>query len=180
MASKAKLIQWYKAHQGIVTYSQEDRQGPSSYDSASAMFEALIHAGYLPRGKWLGTMSVLAKTEGTLLKAIDAKDKRRGDIFISRPQSEKTLSEGHTGISIDRQRIILCCQEYNGIIISRTRTWPQEDIQWYRLCYPVSSLNSIKNWLQQLCQNITKKGSLQTLDNYPQKRERLETIVEKH
>lgn len=179
MASKGRVIKWYKAHQGIVSYSQEERQGPSSYDSASAMFEALIYAGYLPRGKWLGNISVLSKMEGTLLKAIDAKDKRRGDIFISRPKSEKTLSEGHTGVIIDRRRIILCCEEYDGIIILRTNTWADEQLRWFRLCYPVSPINDLKNWLQQWCPQYSKKSSLHATDNFSKTVEDSEALVDR-
>lgn len=176
MASRVKLIQWYKSHQGIVTYSQEDRQGPSTYDSASAMFEALIFAGYLPRGKWLGNISVLAKMEGTLMNEISVKEKRRGDIFISRPPSDKhSVHEGHVGVMIDHRRIILCCQEYDGIVIIRQRNWPEEDIHWYRLCYPVSHLQSLKQWLQQCYQQLGKKGRLQALESLPLQPEPTET-----
>lgn len=163
MASRHKLIKWYKDQQGLVTYSQTNRRGPSSYDSAGAMFSALIYSDFLPKHTWIGDLSLLRQLEGSLLQPIAFDQIRRGDIFISCPQDPKSMGEGHTGVVIDRHRMIYCSEEYNGIVISKFKTWPHQDISWYRLAEPVKKRESILDKVQQCLNRYNRRRALQVI-----------------
>src|SRR5699024_4268805 len=78
-----KILQWFEAKLGKVTYSMANRTGPNSYDCSSAVFYALIHAGFLPPGTWPGTTETLFGYEGTRLIRINRNEIRRGDIFVT-------------------------------------------------------------------------------------------------
>ena len=82
------LINWFMARKGRVTYSMTYRNGPSSYDCSSAVYLALIEAGFLPKGSWVGNTDSLygdLERNGWEKLPLDANgnaDTRRGDIFL--------------------------------------------------------------------------------------------------
>lgn len=44
------MIQWMNERKGKVTYSMTNRYGPNSYDCSSAVYYALVFAGFLNAG----------------------------------------------------------------------------------------------------------------------------------
>ena len=162
MASKRKLIKWYKDKQGLITYSRQDRQGPHSYDSAGAMFSALIYADYLPGHTWIGDMSLLRHLEGSLLHLIHFSQIRRGDVFIA--QAKNLQEEGYTGVVIDQKRMIYCGQDYDGIVISKFKRWPNYQVNWYRLAEPVCKRESFLEKLEQWLNRYNRRRTLQAVD----------------
>jgi len=52
-------LAWMNARKGRVVYSMEQRWGPSSYDCSSAIYYALIAAGYFPQGTAIGSTESL-------------------------------------------------------------------------------------------------------------------------
>lgn len=71
MASTEAVINWFRARQGRVTYSMTNRLGPNSYDCSSAVYFALIEAGFLPGGTSIGNTESLYRLEGSLLQPIN-------------------------------------------------------------------------------------------------------------
>lgn len=115
MASTESLINWFKARQGKVTYSRSSRMGPNSYDCSSAVYFALIEAGFLPKGTAIGNTESLFRLEGSLLKLISRSEAKRGDIFVSGKKGSSGGSNGHTGVFVSNNRIIHCTSGLNGI-----------------------------------------------------------------
>lgn len=86
--NKEAIINWFNARKGRVTYSMANRNGPASYDCSSAVYHALIEAGFLPQGYRIGnTDSLFNDLEGhgwrqVPVNASGDADTHRGDIFI--------------------------------------------------------------------------------------------------
>lgn len=132
--AKTKLIQWFKDREGKTTYSMTYRNGPTSYDCSSAVFSALIYAGYLPEGTWLGNTETLFGLEGSLLIPITAEEVTAGDIFVNGIKGDSLGAGGHTGVAVSNSSIIHSNYSDNGIsttaISGRTGSGPT---YWYRL-----------------------------------------------
>lgn len=113
-----KAISWFREREGKVHYSMGEngpRTGPNSYDCSAAVFSALIYAGILPEGTWLGNTESLYQLEGSLLISVDKKDVQRGDIFVAGVKGASLNADGHTGMFLDRNNIIHCSSSANGI-----------------------------------------------------------------
>lgn len=111
-----KVIDWYKQRLGKVTYSMYNRTGPNSYDCSSAVYSALIYAGFVSKGTWLGSTVTLWQSVGTLMTPISRAEARRGDLFLSGEKGEASAgASGHTGIFTSNQTIIHCNYSDNGI-----------------------------------------------------------------
>ena len=110
-----KLVQWFKNHQGKITHSMINRFGPNTYDCSSAVFSALIYAGFLPKGTWLGNTESLFALENKLLIPIKESEARFGDIFVSGVKGYSNNDDGHTGIFTSNTQIIHCDSFANGI-----------------------------------------------------------------
>lgn len=104
------LVQWFRERIGVVGYSQQLRQGPHYYDCSSAVYAALIAAGFLPKGTWLGTTGDLYHLEGKLLTRIDRSQARKGDIFLV-----GEYPGTHTGVFVDNTHIVHCVDEEHGM-----------------------------------------------------------------
>lgn len=126
------LLDWFYARQGKVSYSMNYRNGPNSYDCSSAVFHAMIEAGYLSQNTWIGNTETLFSYEGKLYRAIARKEVRRGDLFIAGVKGSSTGAFGHTGIATSNNRIIHCNYTDNGIaetvILNRTG----DPCYWFR------------------------------------------------
>lgn len=118
------MLSWFTARQGKVTYSMERRSGPNSYDCSSAIYYALIQAGVLPVGAWIGNTDSLFRTleeNGFERVPTDAQGNakcKRGDIFIWGKRGASGGAFGHTGAFVDADRIIHCNYANNGITIN--------------------------------------------------------------
>ncbi|MBK0348283.1 SH3 domain-containing protein [Aerococcaceae bacterium zg-ZJ1578] len=113
-ANVEKMIQWFKERKGKVGYSMSLRMGPSFYDCSSAVYNALIYAGFLPKGTGIGNTDSLFALENKLLIEIPFSEVRRGDIFISGYKGNSGNEYGHTGVFLDKYNIIHCTSNYNG------------------------------------------------------------------
>ena len=120
--NKEAIINWFNARKGRVTYSMADRNGPASYDCSSAVYHALIEAGFLPQGYRIGNTDSLfndLEAHGWKQVPVNANgdaDTHRGDIFIWGKRGASGGAFGHTGIVLDDAgNIIHCAYGYNGI-----------------------------------------------------------------
>lgn len=120
--NKEAIINWFNARRGRVTYSMANRNGPASYDCSSAVYHALIEAGFLPQGYRIGNTDSLfndLEAHGWKQVPLDANgngDTHRGDIFIWGKRGASGGAFGHTGIVLDDAgNIIHCAYGYNGI-----------------------------------------------------------------
>lgn len=127
------MISWFNTRLGKVRYSMAARTGPNSYDCSSAVFSALIYAGFVAKGTWLGTTETLFGYEGGLLQRIDRSQVRRGDIFVAGTPGASMYSAGHTGVAINANQIIHCTYPKNGIAITPIAGWTGSPVRWYRL-----------------------------------------------
>ncbi|MFD2387391.1 peptidoglycan amidohydrolase family protein [Enterococcus rivorum] len=114
MANTESVINWFRAREGKVTYSMTNRYGPYSYDCSSAVYNALIEAGFLPVGTAIGNTETLYALDGSLLQPISRSQASRGDI-ISGGKGTSLGGNGHTGVFVSNSRIIHCNYGSNGI-----------------------------------------------------------------
>lgn len=128
-----KIVEWFMARLGKVTYSMEARMGPYSYDCSSAVFNALIYAGVVPRGTWPGTTETLFGMAGTKLRQISRAEVRKGDIFVAGVPGQSLYAAGHTGVAINNNQIIHCTYPRNGIAITPIAGWTGSPVRWYRI-----------------------------------------------
>lgn len=133
---RQKVIDWFYKRQHT-TYSMYRRNGPTSYDCSSAIFLALIDAGYLPQGTWIGTTESLFALEGRIFTRLDEKDVKAGDIFVNGFKGYTLGSGGHTGVALDNGKTIIHSNYTdNGISISEAsdkRMGAGRPNTWYRL-----------------------------------------------
>lgn len=139
MTSRKALIQWYLDREGKVSYSTENRTGPHSYDSASAIFSALIAGGFLAQGTALGSMSLLYQLDTVLLHQINRREIQAGDIFIAGFRGNELGNGAYSGIVLDNSEVIYCKQSANGIERARIRLWSPYRVRWYRLAEPYNT-----------------------------------------
>lgn len=130
MASSDKMIQWMQNRLGKVRYSMSDRNDDrtddgdgKSFDCSSAVFNALIAGGFLPKGSFIGNTDTLFRMEGKLLQPISRADAKRGDIFVSGKKNASAGSAGHTGIFLSNSTIIHCTYSKGGIAITQAKNW---------------------------------------------------------
>ncbi|MCW6665850.1 glycoside hydrolase family protein [Aerococcaceae bacterium NML191219] len=107
-----KMIKWFRDRIGVTGYSQDLtlRQGPHYYDCSSAVYAALIEAGFLPKGTWLGGTSDLYRLEGNLFSRITRSEAKRGDIFIVGDHPGT-----HTGVFVSNTHIVHSVNEKHGM-----------------------------------------------------------------
>lgn len=115
MASIEAMIKWMSDRKGKVTYSMTSRNGPNSYDCSSAVYYALIAAGFLPANTAIGNTDSLYRLEGTLLRPITRQQVQLGDLFVAGHKNGSGGAGGHTGIFTSYDRIIHCNYASNGI-----------------------------------------------------------------
>lgn len=139
MTSRKALIQWYLDREGIISYSSVDRLGPNSYDSASAMFSALIAGNFLPARSALGSVSVLYQLDTVLLHEINRRDIQEGDIFIAGFKGDGLSEDAYCGVVLSWSEIIYCKESAGGIERARIYPWSPFRVRWYRLAEPFSA-----------------------------------------
>ena len=113
-------IKWFYDRLGRVTYSMTYRNGPSSYDCSSAVYNALITGGLLPSMRIGNTDSMYGDLErnGWVKVGPNAQgnfDTRRGDVFLWGKRGASSGAFGHTGMFVNANDIIHCASGYNGI-----------------------------------------------------------------
>lgn len=103
-----KLVQWFEARKGKVSYSMYNRLGPNSYDCSSAVFFAAKNAGLLPSNQFIGSTETLFSLKGKYLDEINQSQIKYGDIFVSGVQGASGGAAGHTGVILSSNQIIHC------------------------------------------------------------------------
>lgn len=125
-----RMIAWFKSREGKVGYSMARRNGPHSYDCSSAVFFAAKHAGILPSSQWIGSTLTLLSMAGRQLQEINRSQIQRGDIFVS---GTTAGAGGHTGVVLDRNRIIHCNWGSRGIATTKIAGWTGgPPVRWFR------------------------------------------------
>lgn len=116
-AGKAdKAIAWYRERQGKTTYSMAARGGPGSYDCSSALYNAMVYAGYFPKGK-MGTTATL-RADLTAIGWKKVSSPVRGDVFVW-TAGQGGHKYGHTGMFISPTEIIHMNGSANGISVNK-------------------------------------------------------------
>lgn len=129
------MIQWFKEREGKVTYSMDYRNGPNSYDCSSAVYSALIKAGFLPANTWLGNTETLFALEGKLFVPVQRSNLKPGDIFVAGVKGNSLGAGGHTGVYVGNGKIIHCTYARNGIATTPIDgyTGAGLPVYWYRI-----------------------------------------------
>ena len=133
---KVKFIKWFEDRIGKVNYSMDldKRQGPDYYDCSSAVFTALIAAGFLEEDHIIGSTEDLFALDGSILVAIDFSDLEPGDIFVAGEKGNSVGSNGHTGVYYSKDKIIHCNYKDNGISVTEIKGRAGgPPVYWYRL-----------------------------------------------
>lgn len=118
-------IQWfYDKEAQHITYSMNDRRGPTSYDCSAAVYYSLIAGSIFPVGIYIGNtntefgdleahgfVKIQPNAEGNF-------DTQRGDIFIWGDRGDSAGAAGHTGMFVDANNVIHCSYAYNGIHVN--------------------------------------------------------------
>lgn len=132
-----KMINWMEIRKDKVTYSMEQRLGPSSYDCSSAVYFALQEGGFLPQGTMGNTDTLFTHLEQNGWVQIHPELADRGDIFVWGVRGGSSGASGHTGIFTDAQHIIHCNYSNNGIsediyeIVHQSKGFPAQTIYRY-------------------------------------------------
>lgn len=137
MSSRLAMIQWYIDREGKVTYSRENKHGPESYDSASAMFSALNAGGFLAEEIKNGSLDYLVKLDQVLLHQIRYTDRQKGDIMITGFRFLRGLKENaYCGVLGNHDQIWTCCESLGGIGRISAMEVAKAGTRWYRLREP--------------------------------------------
>ena len=131
-----RAIDWFVEREGKVTYSMINRNGPDSYDCSSSLYRALWAGKFATKITWPGNTETLYKEKGYLFIEIDARDVRRGDVFISGYEGNSLGSGGHTGMAMDNDSIYHCNYPLNGINLTPIKGYTVEHkypVRWFRI-----------------------------------------------
>lgn len=112
--AKEALIQWFQDRRGKVGYSQADRLGPLRYDCSSAVYFALLAAGFLPKGTVIGNTDSLYRDLPRhgwqkLTPLAGRYQVQRGDIFLWGVAGASSGHAGHTGVFLNEQDQMIHC-----------------------------------------------------------------------
>ena len=147
---------------GKVTYSMNNRLGPTSYDCSSAVYLALIAGDFLSVQTMGNTDTLFIHLEQASWEKIQpdttgSYPAKKGDIFIWGQRGASGGAAGHTGIFIDdNDTIIHCNYGYNGISVNN------HDEIWYLNGCPTVT---IYRYSAKISQNTTITDSNKTVNN---------------
>ncbi|MFO3717430.1 peptidoglycan amidohydrolase family protein [Anaerococcus sp. ENR1011] len=111
MQSVEKMLAYAKSKRRKVGYSMTypQRLGPAYLDCSSFVYYALIAGGFLPQATVIGNTETLYKLKGTVLEEIYSYEQiQAGDIFIRGIEGRSAGASGHTGIFLEKGKIIHC------------------------------------------------------------------------
>ncbi|MDD7383051.1 MAG: peptidoglycan amidohydrolase family protein [Peptoniphilaceae bacterium] len=118
-----KMVDWfYKAKKDGLYYSMDYPARESSYaaDCSSAVFRAMIAGGFLPKGSGIGNTETLFAMgdKASIMYEIPESEVRYGDIFVSGYKGSSSGAGGHTGLILERNKIIHMSYSNNGVAIT--------------------------------------------------------------
>lgn len=96
-SSLNKVVQWFYDNQSRLRYSQSRRVEDRYAECSSAIFRALISAGFLPAGTFLGNTASLFNLEGSLFTPFQRHEARFGDDFVT---------GAHVGVFVNNNEVI--------------------------------------------------------------------------
>lgn len=128
-----KVLDWFYQRQDNVTYSMQNRKGPSSYDCSSAVFYALIESHYLPSDHRIGNTEDLFALIDILFVPITRDQVKKGSLFISGVQGSSGGASGHTGFATGNGTIIHCNYDDNGITETEIDGRTGSPVFWFDL-----------------------------------------------
>ena len=129
-----KIIKWFEQRKGEVTYSMTQRTGDKSYDCSSSVYYAISEALGLEVGYPISTETehdFLLKNGFEKIADNTEWEAKRGDIFILGRKGYSAGAGGHTGVFVDKDHIIHCNYDSNGISIDRDTILPYNKMGWY-------------------------------------------------
>lgn len=168
-----KVIDWYYARKGKISYSMIHRDGPNSYDCSSSIYYAHRECGF-PKAsypcntetlhEWLMNNGYERISTNTPWNSI------RGDIFIWGKRAASLGGAGHTGIFIDDKNIIHTNYSANGISITNYNdTWNYAGKPYYRV-YRLKDLyiktTSQEDYMKEIQERYLVSGDY-SIDNLP-------------
>lgn len=104
-----------------IQYAMDGRRTSANYsDCSSAVFRSMIYGGFLDQGHFIGNTETLFSMgrNGTVMKQIDEKDIRYGDIFVAGTPGQSLGAGGHTGFILNPNTIIHSNYSDNGISVT--------------------------------------------------------------
>lgn len=139
MTSRKALMQWYLDREGKVAYShqEQERLGPESFDSSSALFSALIAGQFLPEGTALESVEFLYRLNGVMMQEISRMDIQEGDLFIRGFGLNGNLkANAYCGVVLSQRQLITCSEKTQGIGRLSAIWIVPTTVRWYRLMEP--------------------------------------------
>ncbi|WP_414050972.1 LysM peptidoglycan-binding domain-containing protein [Macrococcus animalis] len=138
--SKDVMVQWFYDRMGKTSYlSYAGRWGTKTWDCSSAVYAAMIEAGYLPKQTVLGDTTTMFAQENRLFTPIKKSQVRYGDIFILGDKKNSRGPLGHTGVILSKNKIIHMGYKTatdNGIMVTGYQGFaekPGVDTFYYRI-----------------------------------------------
>ncbi|MDD7305452.1 MAG: peptidoglycan amidohydrolase family protein [Peptoniphilaceae bacterium] len=119
------LVGWmYDGMNNNMTYSMSAaRTSANASDCSSAVFRAMIYAGFRDKGSFIGNTETLFSlgSKGQVLKEISEDEIDYGDIFVAGVPGQSLGAGGHTGIILDKNTIIHSNYTDNGISVTQRK-----------------------------------------------------------
>lgn len=131
-----KLVQWFYDNQFVLKYSQTYRHQNEYADCSSAVYRALIYAGFLPAGTPWGSTADLFKLENSLLIPIGRHEARFGDIFVTGP---KPIGS-HTGVFVSNNECVHMINTEHHIKKTELNGWIGPGVVY---CYRIKGADNI-------------------------------------
>lgn len=142
MSSRTALIQWYLDREGKVIYSEDSPLGPDSYNSAGALFSALVEGEFLSGRSDGASVDFLLNLDGVMVQRIPRLDIQAGDIFVHGFKLNGQIKDDATcGVVLNSRKLLACSAKLEGIGRTSTFFILPTSIRWYRLMEP-----STHNW----------------------------------
>ncbi|MCQ9212836.1 peptidoglycan amidohydrolase family protein [Streptococcus sp. B01] len=113
-------IRWMTDRKGRVTYSMNQRTGPSSYDCSSAICYALMSAGasHIRAVTTESAHAWLLANGYALISENQDWDTERGDVIIWGRKGQSIGAGGHIMLALDADNVIHCTYAVNGITVN--------------------------------------------------------------
>lgn len=142
MSSRTAMIQWYLDREGKVEFSEDSPLGPDSYNSAGALFSALVEGEFLSGRTDGASVDFLLNLDGVMVQQIPRLDIQAGDVFVHGFRWNGQIKDNATcGVVLSPSKLLVCSAKTQGIGQTSTLWMLPTSVRWYRLMEP-----STRNW----------------------------------
>ncbi|MDD7383050.1 MAG: GH25 family lysozyme [Peptoniphilaceae bacterium] len=157
------MVNWFiEAKDNGLTYDMgyPQRVSDKAADCSSAVYRAMIEAGFLPKGSGIGnteTLFALGDKKSVMYK-INENEIRYGDIFVAGYRGASAGAGGHTGVILDKDLIIHMNYRTDGVAITPRVGYMGDNsfpVSYYRLVNGKTNLN-IKEFKENLSEEAAK------------------------